>query len=77
MFAILLTFIIVNSYVLTHGIRTSTVIGTPSLSPILYSRETSGSFSRRLYVVIFVFFFFHAHPTLIPAACTMIVDTGM
>jgi hypothetical protein len=40
--AILLTFIGVNSYVLTHGIRTSTLIGTLSLSLILYSRETSG-----------------------------------
>jgi hypothetical protein len=72
--AILLTFIGVNSYVLSHGIRMSTLMGTLSLSLILYSRAPSSRFSRRLYVVTLVLFSFHTHTVLICLACTMIVD---
>ena len=46
--AILLTFIGVNSYVLSHGIRMSTLIGVSSLSLIYYSCAPSCLFSRRL-----------------------------
>ena len=52
MLAILLTFSGVNSYVLSHGIRMSTLMGTLSLSLILYSRAPSSRFQRVLPSIV-------------------------
>lgn len=72
--ALFLTFVGVNSYVLSHGVRKSTLICISFFSLILYSRATSGVSYRRLYVVMLVPPFFHTNTVLMRLACTMIVD---